>query len=155
VEQRSEKHSSAALGRREDLSLRERQEIIFREHKREHIGFANVVAEFYEGVFLQKVGLFGRKMADLGRFLMRPAFYDSGLRFDDPNARWGSPGYALEPGDLDLPGHRPKLILASAGIKRKRKLEKGYRGLLNGSPGFENMRSDGEFVTSCWLWNVI
>src|ERR1019366_8269751 len=51
--------------------------------------------------------------------------------------------------------HGAKLILASAGIKRKRKLEKGHRGLLNGSSGFEYMRSDGEFVTSCWLWNVI
>ena len=37
-------------------------------------GFSGLVARFYEGVFLQKVGLLGRKMADLGRFLMRPAF---------------------------------------------------------------------------------
>ena len=44
-------------------------------------GFSNVVAGFYEGVFLRKVGRFGRKMADLARFLMRPASYDSGLRF--------------------------------------------------------------------------
>jgi hypothetical protein len=29
------------MGRREDLSLRERQEIIFREHKREHIRVAS------------------------------------------------------------------------------------------------------------------
>src|ERR1039458_8962641 len=41
VEQRNEKPSSAAMGRREDLSLRERQEIIFREHKREHIRVAS------------------------------------------------------------------------------------------------------------------
>ena len=40
-------------------------------------------------------------MADLGRFLMRPASYDDGLRFGDPNARWGNPGYVLEPGDPD------------------------------------------------------
>jgi hypothetical protein len=38
-------------------------------------------------------------MADLGRFLMRPASYDSGLRFGDPNVRWGNPGYVLEPGE--------------------------------------------------------
>lgn len=30
---------------------------------------------------------------------MRTATFDSGLRFDDPNLRWGSPAYLLEPGD--------------------------------------------------------
>ena len=69
-------------------------------------GFSGLVAEFYEAVFLQKVGLLGRKMADLGRFLMRPASFDSGLCFDDPNVRWGAPGYVLEPGD---PGYVPPI----------------------------------------------
>ena len=45
-------------------------------------------------------------MADLARFLMRPASFDSGLCFDDPNVRWGSPGYVLEPGD---PGYVPPI----------------------------------------------
>jgi hypothetical protein len=30
---------------------------------------------------------------------MKTAFWDSGLRFDDPNLRWGDPSYLLEPGD--------------------------------------------------------
>src|ERR1022692_2657147 len=66
-----------------------------------------------------------------------------------PDKRAGNAGSAGGGGLGEV--HGAKLILASAGIKRKRELEKGYRGLLNGSPGFENMRSDGEFVTSCWL----
>ena len=37
VEPRSEKHSPAAMGRREELAMREWQEIISREHIREHI----------------------------------------------------------------------------------------------------------------------
>ena len=36
--------------------------------------------------------------------LMKPAFYDSGLSWDDPNLRWGDPSYVLEPGD---PGYVP------------------------------------------------
>jgi hypothetical protein len=35
---------------------------------------------------------------------MRPILFDSGVRFDDVNARWGSPSYLLEPGD---PGYVP------------------------------------------------
>ncbi len=35
---------------------------------------------------------------------MRTAFFDSGLRFDDPNLRWGNPSYLLEVGD---PGYVP------------------------------------------------
>ena len=46
------------------------------------------------------------------------------------------------------------LILASPVIKRKREAEKGREGLLNGCLVLENMRRDGEFVTSCWLWNM-
>jgi hypothetical protein len=41
VEQRSEKHSPAAMGRREELAMRAWQEIISREHIREHIRFAD------------------------------------------------------------------------------------------------------------------
>jgi len=35
---------------------------------------------------------------------MKIAYYDSGIRWDDPNLRWGSPSYILEPGD---PGYVP------------------------------------------------
>ena len=35
---------------------------------------------------------------------MRPEFFDSGLKYGDPNLRWGSPSYILEPGD---PGYVP------------------------------------------------
>jgi hypothetical protein len=35
---------------------------------------------------------------------MRTAYFDSGLRWDDPNLRWGDPSYVLEPGD---PGYTP------------------------------------------------
>ena len=31
---------------------------------------------------------------------MRVLKFDSGERFDDPNAYWGGPSYGLEPGDL-------------------------------------------------------
>jgi hypothetical protein len=30
---------------------------------------------------------------------MKTAYWDSGLRWDDPNLRWGNPSYLLEPGD--------------------------------------------------------
>ena len=32
---------------------------------------------------------------------MKPAFFDTGLRLDNPNLRWGDPSYLLEPGDAD------------------------------------------------------
>lgn len=35
---------------------------------------------------------------------MKTAYYDSGLRWGDPNMRWGNPSYLLEPGD---PGYVP------------------------------------------------
>jgi hypothetical protein len=35
---------------------------------------------------------------------MKTAYWDSGLRWDNPNLRWGSPSYLLEPGD---PGYVP------------------------------------------------
>ena len=35
---------------------------------------------------------------------MKIAYWDSGLHWDDPNLRWGSPSYLLEPGD---PGYVP------------------------------------------------
>ncbi len=35
---------------------------------------------------------------------MKPIRFDEGHRFDDPNLRWGSPSYRLEPGD---PGYVP------------------------------------------------
>jgi hypothetical protein len=35
---------------------------------------------------------------------MKIAYYNSGIRWDDPNLRWGSPSYILEPGD---PGYVP------------------------------------------------
>lgn len=39
---------------------------------------------------------------------MRTAYYDAGFRYDDPNLRWGSPAYLLEPGD---PGYVPPFPL--------------------------------------------
>ncbi len=35
---------------------------------------------------------------------MKTATWGSGLRWDDPNLRWGDPSYVLEPGD---PGYVP------------------------------------------------
>lgn len=35
---------------------------------------------------------------------MKPVTWDSGVRWDDPNLRWGTPSYLLEPGD---PGYVP------------------------------------------------
>jgi hypothetical protein len=47
-----------------------------------------------------------------------------------------------------------KLILASREIKRKREAVKRVNGLLSGGLVLENMKRDGEFVTSCWLWII-
>jgi hypothetical protein len=44
------------------------------------------------------------------------------------------------------------LVLASRLIKRKRETLERPIGLLSGGWVIENMRSDGEFVTSGWLW---
>jgi hypothetical protein len=50
---------------------------------------------------------------------MKTAFWDSGLRWDDPNLRWGEPSYLLEPGD---PGYVPDPTSASfPSSKPKRK----------------------------------
>ncbi len=47
---------------------------------------------------------------------MRPIYFDTGVRFDDPNARLGDPAYLLEPGDAgyvadprsaSFPPHQP------------------------------------------------
>ena len=38
---------------------------------------------------------------------MKIAYWDSGLRWDDPNLRWGSPSYLLEPGDPGYVPHSP------------------------------------------------
>ena len=38
---------------------------------------------------------------------MRPLTWDSGVRWDDPNLRWGDPSYILEPGD---PGYTPPAV---------------------------------------------
>jgi hypothetical protein len=86
--------------------------------------FSGSTPAFSGSAFLQKVSLFGRKMADLGRFLMRPAFYGSGLRYGDPNVRWGSPGYVLEPGD---PGYVPPIpSVNEPKTKEKRMKHKEY-----------------------------
>ncbi len=47
---------------------------------------------------------------------MRIAYFDSGLRFDDPNLRWGDPAYLLEPGD---PGYVADPTSASFPVSNK------------------------------------
>ena len=37
--------------------------------------------------------------SNLCRLTMKTAFFDSGLKWDDPNLRWGDPSYLLEQGD--------------------------------------------------------
>jgi len=49
---------------------------------------------------------------------MRIARFDSGLRYGDPNLRWGSPSYILEPGD---PGYVPPPETLSQPQPRKKK----------------------------------
>lgn len=49
---------------------------------------------------------------------MRFIHWDDGYRFDDPNLRWGSPSYLLEPGD---PGYTPP---PQTQPKRKNKMPK-------------------------------
>lgn len=41
---------------------------------------------------------------------MKPVTWDSSVRWDDPNLRWGDPSYLLEPGD---PGYVPDPTSAS------------------------------------------
>jgi hypothetical protein len=50
---------------------------------------------------------------------MKPVRFDTGVRFDDPNLRWGNPSYLLEPGD---PGYVPPSSATTAKpTKKKRK----------------------------------
>jgi hypothetical protein len=59
---------------------------------------------------------------------MRIAHWDSGLRFDDPNLRWGDPSYLLEPGD---PGYVADPTSASFPVskpsKKRKQMPKGDR----------------------------
>ena len=54
---------------------------------------------------------------------MKIAYWDSGLHWDDPNLRWGSPSYLLEPGD---PGYVPN-VPANNETKNKQKHKKMKR----------------------------
>jgi hypothetical protein len=54
--------------------------------------------------FPRKPVIFPQKTSFLPIFRMIPVNYDSGIRFGDPNLRWGNPSYLLEPGD---PGYVP------------------------------------------------
>lgn len=49
---------------------------------------------------------------------MKPVTWDSGVRWDDPNLRWGDPSYLLEPGD---PGYTPPTSPPQPKPKKKRK----------------------------------
>ncbi len=51
---------------------------------------------------------------------MKPIRFDSGVRFDSPNLRWGDPSYELEPGD---PGYVPP---SSATTAKPRKKKRNY-----------------------------
>jgi hypothetical protein len=54
---------------------------------------------------------------------MRTAFFDSGdpeMYFDNPNLRWGSPSYLLEPGD---PGYVPPSPSANETITKKKRMK--------------------------------
>lgn len=54
---------------------------------------------------------------------MKIAYWDSGLRWDDPNLRWGNPAYLLEPGD---PGYVPPPDLPTPTKKTKRMRRTNY-----------------------------
>ena len=57
---------------------------------------------------------------------MRPIRWDDGTRWDDPNARWGSPSYVLEPGD---PGYiAPPGTLPPPSTKKKRIMSSNPKG---------------------------
>jgi hypothetical protein len=47
---------------------------------------------------------------------MKPVTWDSGVRWDDPNLRWGSPSYLLEPGD---PGYVNTAPATGGGAAKK------------------------------------
>jgi hypothetical protein len=49
-------------------------------------------------------GLFPKHLWRFLELFKKIAYWDSGLRFDDPNLYWGDPSYILEPGD---PGYVP------------------------------------------------
>ncbi len=52
---------------------------------------------------------------------MKPAYWDSGIRWDDPNLRWGSPSYILEPGDPGYVEPLPTTIEPKTKNKRMRR----------------------------------
>jgi hypothetical protein len=53
------------------------------------------------------MALFGSKSTGLALLRMRFVSWDDNLAFDDPNLRWGSPSYLLEPGDPGYVGPIP------------------------------------------------
>ena len=53
---------------------------------------------------------------------MRTAYWDSGdpeMYFDNPNLRWGSPAYLLEPGD---PGYTPPFPSVTETNNKRKKM---------------------------------
>jgi hypothetical protein len=52
---------------------------------------------------------------------MKIAYWDAGLRFDDPNLRWGSPAYLLEPGD---PGYVPPIPSVNTPKTKTKKMKR-------------------------------
>src|SRR5690349_14973355 len=52
---------------------------------------------------------------------MRTAHYDADFRYDDPNLRWGSPAYLLEPGD---PGYVPPPTSTPEPRTKKKKMKR-------------------------------
>lgn len=63
------------------------------------------------------------------------------------------PGQILRQNTVEA-GLGGKLVLASRVIRRKRMAGDRSNGLIKRSSGLDNMRRNGEFVTSCWLWIV-
>lgn len=52
---------------------------------------------------------------------MKIAYFDSGLRWNDPNLRWGSPSYLLEPGDA---GYVPPIPAVQKTKKKGKKMKR-------------------------------
>ena len=75
-------------------------------------GFPHVLLAKGTRPFSRKIARFAQKTPCFPHFRMRTVHYDSGdpeIRFDNPNLRWGNPGYLLQPGDPGYVGPVPSV----------------------------------------------
>jgi hypothetical protein len=69
---------------------------------------------------------------------MKTVFWDSGVRWDDPNLRWGEPAYLLEPGDAGYVADPTSASFPASKPKSKRRVMPKRDAIKKGDRAFSN-----------------